>query len=170
MIALLGLATGCQRAPAAVREPARAGSVLADTALGGALPPAPIAPADSGAAVAVSPPSSGPQSPPPEAAPAEPPEPSGAVDRLAPDERFRPPVLLGPARVRLPERARGSVELELRVDERGVVTDATLASRGADPEFARAAIAAARALRFQPARLRGVPVAAWCRQRIDAGR
>jgi len=83
-----------------------------------------------------------------------------------------PPVLREAAPLRLPSgdapRHFASVELDVRVDERGVVTD-VIADRGADSRLVEAASACARAMRFYPARRGGAPVAVWCRQRFDFG-
>jgi hypothetical protein len=67
-----------------------------------------------------------------------------------------------------PPRRFESVELDVRVDEHGVVTD-VVADPGADPGLVEAASACARAMRFYPARRGGEPVAVWCRQRFDFG-
>lgn len=83
-----------------------------------------------------------------------------------------PPVLREAAPLRLPPGGRPqrfeSVELDVRVDEHGVVTD-VIADQGADPRLVEAASACAKAMRFYPARRGGEPVAVWCRQRFDFG-
>jgi TonB family protein len=70
----------------------------------------------------------------------------------------------------VPAAARaGMVELDVRVDETGVVTDAHWAGGSADSSLVAAAIACAEAMAFYPAQLAGRPVAVWCRQRFDFG-
>jgi TonB family protein len=84
-----------------------------------------------------------------------------------------PPMLRAAARLVLPARARSSrfeaVELDVRVNEAGEVTDVLEAGAGADPALVEAARACARRMRFYPARRAGEPVAVWCRQRFDFG-
>jgi TonB family protein len=120
------------------------------------------------------------------AAPPEPPLPDAAPDTLlhepppppplAIDEDLKPPVLRTPALLRLPpeleRRARGgSVELDVRVDEQGFVSDALWAGGSEDSALVAAATDCALRMRFFAALRNGAPVAVWCRQRFDfAGR
>lgn len=115
------------------------------------------------------------------APPPDPPLPAAAPDSLvgaaslaAPpplvvDADLRPPILRTPAALRVPHAARGraSVELDVRVDEEGRVTDALWAGGGDDSARVAAAIASALGMRFHPAERAGRPVAVWCRQRFD---
>jgi hypothetical protein len=100
---------------------------------------------------------------------ADPPEAGRAAPAPEGDDALRPPIARGPATVRLGAARRGWLELDVRVDERGEVTDALFARGDADSATARAAIAAALAQRWYPAVHRGRPVAVWCRQRFEAG-
>jgi TonB family protein len=61
------------------------------------------------------------------------------------------------------------VELDVRVDEAGEVTDAVVVAASADSVTQAAATQAALSVRFHPAILRGQPVAVWCRQRFTIG-
>jgi hypothetical protein len=108
----------------------------------------------------------------PEAPPEAPPEGPGSPDELLIDEGLKPPILMRPARLNLPEesgRVRW-VDLDVRVDESGAVSDARWAGESADTSAVRAAIECARGMRFHPALQRGRPVAVWCRQRFEFGR
>ena len=70
----------------------------------------------------------------------------------------------------LPDHARrAEVELDVRVDESGEVTDALWAEGSADPALVAAATACALGMRFYPALQSGRPIAVWCRQRFDFG-
>lgn len=100
---------------------------------------------------------------------ADPPESAGAAPVPASDDALRPPLARGPATVRLGAPRRGWLELDVRVDERGEVTDALVAGGDADSATVRTAITAAFAQRWYPAVRRGRPVAVWCRQRFEAG-
>jgi protein TonB len=167
---LVATVVGCGRPPV---HPARDASsrtdslaLTADRPPSVTLPPAPppltvlrIAPERSDAHV-----------PPPQAPPEAPPESNAPVDRLPIDDRLRPPVLREPLRAPIARLARGWVELDVRVDERGEVTDVRLASADADRAGVQAALAAARTLRYFPARKAGEPVAVWCRQRFGSDR
>jgi TonB family protein len=90
---------------------------------------------------------------------------------LAVDEDLKPPIPRESARLRVPAGARpGWVELDVRVDETGAVTDAEWAGGSPDTALVRAATDCAFAMRFFPAVLGGREVAVWCRQRFDFGR
>lgn len=112
---------------------------------------------------------------PPEAAPsapvAEPPE-EPAPPGLEVSEDLKPPILRAADALAVPERApRASVELDVRVDEDGAVSDALWAEGSRDSALVEAATACALSMRFYPALRSGRPVAVWCRQRFDfAGR
>jgi hypothetical protein len=108
--------------------------------------------------------------PPPEAAPAEPPASATPAPAAAPDDRLLPPVPRGGTRLQL-AGARGRwVELDVRVDEEGVVSAAEFAGGDADTALVRSAIAAARGTRWYPAQQGGHAVAVWCRQRFEVPR
>ena len=111
--------------------------------------------------------------PPPGAAPDTlvasdlPPPPALQVD---PD--LKAPILRTPAALHLPaQRARGAavVELDVRVDEEGNVSDALWAGGSPDSALVSSAIESALGMRFFPALHAGRPVAVWCRQRFDFG-
>lgn len=109
----------------------------------------------------------------PDAPPASPPasDPDRATrDGLVVDDELRPPIAHSAARLLLKGARRGWVELDVRVDEQGEVTDAMVVEAAADSATQAAAIEAAYAVRFHPATLRGSPVAVWCRQRFEVGR
>jgi len=90
---------------------------------------------------------------------------------LAVDEDLKAPIPRGTARLRVPAGARpGWVELDVRVDETGAVTDAEWAGGSPDTALVRAATECAFAMRFFPALQGGREVAVWCRQRFDFGR
>src|SRR5262249_36100952 len=61
----------------------------------------------------------------------------------------------------------GRVTLDVRVDDRGDVSDAVLVETDADSLTVDAAIASAKRLRFHPALLGGRPIAVWTRQTFD---
>jgi TonB family protein len=115
--------------------------------------PTPIAAADSAALPRVA----GSPAPVPEAAPS-----ADAPELAAP---FTPPVLRQPCSPgTLPGGRHATVELELRVNEDGVVDQFRYASGSADTVVIRAALDCVRVLRFDPARRGGEPVPAWCRR------
>jgi hypothetical protein len=87
------------------------------------------------------------------------------------DAALQPPLLRSAGTLRVPPRAaRESIELDVRVDERGEVTEARLAGGGADTSLIGAARRCALGMRFYPALRGGKPVAVWCRQRFDFGK
>lgn len=88
---------------------------------------------------------------------------------LAVDSGLKPPLPRATAPLAVPAGARGSVELEVLVGERGDVSEVAWAGGTRDPSLMRAAIDCARAMRFYPAQRAGRPVAVWCRQRFDFG-
>lgn len=105
--------------------------------------------------------------PPPEPA-ADAPSPD-APPGLTVDPGLKPPIpRTGAAlRLRAPRGDPATVELDVRVDERGSVSEALWAGGSADPALVRAAIESARGMRYHPALRAGRPVAVWCRQRFD---
>lgn len=117
----------------------------------------------------------------PKPAAIEVPLPDAAPDTLLPDwpsppaleipAGLEPPILRSAAPLRIPRgrHANASVELEMRVDERGEVSDVRWAGGSSDPALVEAAIECARSMRFIPARRGGEPVAVWCGQRFDFG-
>jgi TonB family protein len=109
--------------------------------------------------------------PPPVPLPDVPPD-TIAPPHLDVDPSLRPPIPRRPASIRLPSgrHRAASVELEVRVDESGRVTDAIWAGGSADTALVSAAVECARSMAFFPAHRAGVPVAVWCRQRFDFGR
>lgn len=113
--------------------------------------------------LALAPPLPEPSEPEPHAAPPA----SGA---LAADDELRAPIVREGARVDRARAKRGWVELDVRVDEEGAVSDAMFADGAADSVAVDAAIEATLAMRFWPASQNGRPVAVWCRQRFEFGR
>ena len=94
-----------------------------------------------------------------------------APPSLAVDEGLKPPIPRGAARLTVPRGAAdGWVELDVRVDESGAVSDVEWAGGASDSSRVEAATAYAFAMRWFPALQGGRPVAVWCRQRIDFGR
>jgi hypothetical protein len=176
LIVLAAWLSGCGRPPAA-RDSAPLPralplEVLADRAPDASLPPSrvPSVPAARLELLRISPEREPVPMPPPEAAPAEPPPAAAAGEALPNDDRLRPPVPRGGTSLRLAGTRGGWVELDVRVDETGAVSDAELAAAGADSALVSAAIAAARATRWYPARRAGHAVAVWSRQRFEVGR
>lgn len=88
---------------------------------------------------------------------------------VAVDDRLKPPLLRARAALAVPVGARGRVELDVRVDENGRVTDARWAGGSSDSALVRSAVACALAMRFYPALRAGNPVAVWCREHFDFG-
>jgi len=105
--------------------------------------------------------------PPPEATPAPPPE---AAPPPAGNAALQPPIPRAAARLVLAHARGGSVELDVRVDERGEVSDVEPVGGDADSATVAAVVAAAYAMPWYPALLRGRPVAVWCRQRFEVAR
>lgn len=88
------------------------------------------------------------------------------------DPGLKPPILRVPGVLTVPpgrHQARGSVELEVRVDESGLVSDVTWAGGSTDSVLVAAARRCALGMRFYPAVQAGRPVAVWCQQRFDFG-
>jgi len=177
-LALL-LAGGCARSPepAASRPPERAGAfplavnVFADTGRGGRLelrlPTARVWLASVTPAHAPTPAPAL-----PEALPDSLPPPEDSPPALAVDPGLMPPVLRAPGTLALPpgwSGPRASVELDVRVDESGRVSDALRAAGSADSALVEAARHCALGMRFYPALQAGRPVPVWCRQRFDFG-
>ncbi len=92
-----------------------------------------------------------------------------APPALAVDGGLKPPLPRARAPLAVPAHARGLVELDVRVDEAGRVTEALWAGGSEDPALVRAATDCALGMRFYPALRAGRPVAVWCRQRYDFG-
>lgn len=91
--------------------------------------------------------------------------------RLEVDDDLKPPLLRRAAPLHVPGRVRAvSVELDVRVDEEGRVSDALWAGGADDSALVRAATDCALAMEFFPALQGGRRVAVWCRQRFDFGR
>jgi len=107
------------------------------------------------------------------------PAPEVVSDTIAPNfdpppleiaDDIQPPILRSAPALVFPTRAhRAEVELDVRVDESGEVTDALWAEGSEDPELVAAATACALGMRFYPALQSGRPIAVWCRQRFDFG-
>ena len=95
--------------------------------------------------------------------------PSSPPPALVVDEHLRPPLPRTRAPLAVPPGARGSVELDVRVNELGEVSEIRWAEGSRDRALVRAATDCARAMRFFPAERAGRPVAVWCRQRFDFG-
>ncbi len=87
------------------------------------------------------------------------------------DEGLKPPIARGSATLKMPRGAAdGWVELDVRVDETGAVSDVEWVGGATDSARIEAATAYAFAMRWFPALQAGRPIAVWCRQRIDFGR
>lgn len=108
--------------------------------------------------------------PEPEPAPPEPHGEPSAVGSLVMDDDLRAPILRDTVQVDRARARRGWVELDVRVDEDGAVSDAMFAEGAADSAAVEAAIEAALAMRYWPAVRSGRAVAVWCRQRFEFGR
>ena len=180
-LALL-LALGCSRtpqsdAPRAAARPADSPltvNVYADTGRGGRLevhPPTARVWLESVTPARLPPPEPAlPEAPPDSQSP-----PEQAAPGLATNPGLQPPVLREPGALTLPPGWRGvrtSVDLDVRVDEAGRVSDVLLAPAGGDSAaigggLVEAARRCALAMRFYPALRGGRPVAVWCRQRFD---
>ncbi|MFN8587859.1 MAG: TonB family protein [Candidatus Eisenbacteria bacterium] len=109
-------------------------------------------------------------SPAPEAAAPEPHAEVPAIAALTADDELRAPILRDTVRVDRARARRGWVELDVRVDEDGAVSDAMFAEGAADSAAVEAAIEAALAMKYWPAVRSGRAVAVWCRQRFEFGR
>ena len=90
------------------------------------------------------------------------------------DDDLKAPILKHQALLSLPAgyRPRGaeSVELDVRVDENGEVTDALWAGGSSSAPLVQAATECALRMRFFPALQNGQPLPVWCRQRFDFAR
>jgi hypothetical protein len=109
--------------------------------------------------------------PPPEARPEAPPLANEPVDVLVVDDDLHPPIPIGTTPVQLPS-GRGrmvGVDLDVRVDESGAVSDAVWAGGSQDSAAVAAVTTCALAMRFHPAIQHGRPVAVWCRQHFEFG-
>ena len=182
-LALL-LAGGCARSPSpeASRPPERAAGfplavhVYADTGRGGRLEVRP--PAARVWLASVAPARAFPTAPAlPEAFPDSLPPPEDSPPALAVNPGLKPPVLRAPGTLALPPGWHGprtSVELDVRVDESGRVSDALPALASGDSAvvemgLVEAARRCALGMSFYPALQAGRPVPVWCRQRFDFG-
>jgi hypothetical protein len=90
-----------------------------------------------------------------------------APPRLEVDEDLKPPIPRERTPLVVPDGARGIVELDVRVDESGAVSDALWAGGSEDSSLVDAAITCALTMRFYPALKAGRPVAVWCRERFE---
>jgi hypothetical protein len=91
---------------------------------------------------------------------------------LAVDPGLKPPLLRRSGELTLPPGWRGTsgvIELDMRVDEAGRVSDAVWAAGRADTALVEATRRCALAMRFYPALRAGRRVAVWCRQRFELG-
>ena len=166
----------CGRPPAEADRPyALPVDVFADTGRSGPLRVLPLAPPREPvratvwlAHVSPARPTS-PEPPTPEAEPETLAVSVSAPPVLAVDEDLKPPLPRSRAPLAVPPGARGSVELDVRVDEEGGVSDALWAGGSEDPALVRAATRCALEMRFYPALRAGRAVAVWCRQRFDFG-
>src|SRR5262245_13728234 len=110
------------------------------------------------------------EAPLPVPSPGEVEEPPATPPPLEVDPRLEPPLPRHVATLRVPRHARrASIDLDVRVDEDGAVSDALWAGGNADSALVEAAIECARSMTFFPARQGGRAVAVWCRQRFDFG-
>jgi TonB family protein len=92
-----------------------------------------------------------------------------APPALEVDGGLKPPLPRSSTALAVPAGARGSIELDVRVDEDGNVSEVQWVGGTRHPELVQAAIECARGMRFFPAQRAGRPVAVWCRQRFDFG-
>jgi TonB family protein len=186
LIACLGVGAGCARSQSADSGDSRAPDPRSDSTRAAKLPigrleptrsdpgsvtPRPGAPgAPPSAAPGASAPSpalpSAAPSPVPEAAPPA----SSPTSATSAGVSFQPPVLRqsGPLQAP-PGRTHGQVELELRVNEDGVVDEFRLVGGDMDTLLIRAALDNVRVMRFDPALRGGKPVPAWCRRTFTFG-
>ena len=88
---------------------------------------------------------------------------------LVVDQDLKPPLLRKSGNLIPPVGRRGTVELDVRVDEEGDVSDALWAAGSNDSLLVEAAVSCALEMRFYPALQGGRPIAVWCRQRFDFG-
>lgn len=87
------------------------------------------------------------------------------------DDGLKPPIPRGSSRLIVPRGADpGWIELDVRIDENGAVSDVAWAGGAIDSSRVEAATACAFAMRYFPALQDGRAVAVWCRQRFDFGR
>ena len=102
------------------------------------------------------------------------PIPESAPRMLEIDDDLKPPIPRGTASLELPPgfnpRRAEPVELDIRIDESGAVSDAMWAGGATDSALVSAAIESALRMTFYPALKSGQPVAVWCRQRVELGR
>lgn len=147
-------------------------TVLADSGEGASLPPARVGPGEEGARltlVRIAPLRADVRAPLPVPEPAAPEAAEPRAPEDSRDDELRPPIPRGPAIVRLNGSRAGWLELDVRVDENGEVTEAIPVGGDADSATVRAATEAALAMRWFPAVRRGRPVAVWSRQRFETG-
>ena len=90
------------------------------------------------------------------------------------DDDLKSPILRSGSVLRVPAqftrgRAVLSVELDVRVDETGEVTDALWSGGSDDSTLVQVATECAFSMKFYPALQSGQPVPVWCRQRFDFG-
>lgn len=180
LLPLLPPAAGCARRPRpAAERPSSlplAAQVYADTGRGGRwnvrLPAARVwltrvtpAPARPGQVPAPEPPEAAPESLPPWADT----EPALEVDPglKPPVPRAPAPACLGQVPVLPAGRAAAWVDLDVRVDEDGAVSEALRVAGSTDSSLVEAARRCALSMRFYPALRAGRAVAVWCRQRFD---
>jgi hypothetical protein len=99
--------------------------------------------------------------------------PESAPRPLEIDDDLKPPIPKGVAVIALPAKFKARdvvVELDIRVDESGAVSDAMYAGGASDSTVVAAAVESALRMTFYPALKSGQPIAVWCRQRVDLGR
>jgi len=107
--------------------------------------------------------------PPPAADVSPPPEDSATSETPASSLELKPPIPRG--RPVLPRGGSGGkVTLDVRVDERGDVSDLEFVASDADSATVRAATEAARAMHYFPAILGGRHIAVWTRQVFEVAR
>ena len=90
------------------------------------------------------------------------------------DDDLKPPILRSGSVLRVPpeytrRRAVESVEIDVRIDEVGEVTDALWAGGSQDSMLVQVATECAFSMKFYPALQAGQPVPVWVRQRFDFG-
>jgi hypothetical protein len=172
VLALASLVEGCgpadrPAAGAATRAPDPRSDSTAAAKLSIAAPPAPQPPRAPGASVTERAPAP-PALPAPTPAPVPDASPSPQAATL--EEKFQPPVLRQAGRLETPPgRTHGQIELELRVNQDGLVDQFRFVAGDEDTLLLRAVLDNVRVMRFDPALRGGKPVPAWCRRTFTFG-
>ena len=165
------LRASAARAAKSVPDPRRDSAAAANLSIG--TPAAPGRPTRGAFPENVSAPGASSEAPapqsPPRLSPALPTPAPAAIPEVVPpareavalEEKFEPPVLRQAGRLETPPgRKHGQIELELRVNEDGLVDEFRWVAGDADTVLLRAALDNVRVMRFDPARRGGKPVPA----------